>query len=132
MTRFLYYSGLLLWAAGCATGCSTPCATCGWRFEVGRPSVFSSPGLVQQTSGPLTVSPLGSTIPPVLTGTAATPGAVRLMPMQQPQEFPPTPRALAPAPDCTCEELLAALRRIEARLVTLGAARMPQGPKNEE
>lgn len=43
-----------------ASGCCQPCASTGWRFEVGRPGTVTSPALVQQTSGTLTVGGIGA------------------------------------------------------------------------
>ena len=117
-------------------GCCHPCASVGWRFEVGKPSVFSSPGLVQQQTGPLALSPLGTTIPPLITGTAAHTGAVQLYPAAPPptQLAPPRQMQAAPPEECTCDQLLQLLRKIDARLSTLGPVpkRLDKGPELDE
>lgn len=112
--------------AGC---CHCPGATTmGWKFEMGRPATFSSPGLVQQQSGTLALQPLGTTLPPVLTGTAVEAGPVRL------QGPAPTPQPrLNPrlANECTMEDICAMLRRIESRLASGGAPARPLPPGAE-
>jgi hypothetical protein len=125
-------AGLALLASA---GCCTPCASTGWRFEVGRPAVFSSPGLVQQNTGPLSLSPLGTTIPPLITGTAAQAGAVQLYPAAPPPQLLPPPRQMQAAPpqECTCEQLLQLLQRIDARLSAMALPKkLDKGPELEE
>jgi hypothetical protein len=123
------------WSVFGMVGCGCHTASTGWRFEVGRPAVFSSPGLVQQMSGGLALSPLGTTIPPILTGTTAQAGAVQLMNAAPPVEVAPLPRRMAApapaAPDCTCEQLLSILQRIDSKLTNLGAKKLGPGPELE-
>ncbi len=109
-----------------AAGCATPCASTGWRFEVGRPSVFTSPGLVQQQSGNIAVSPLGTTLPPVVGDLAAATVSGALKASTGPHILGKT----RTADECTLEDVCLMLRRIESRLAQQAPPTrpMPLGP----
>lgn len=116
----------------CGSGCATPCASTGWRFEVGRPSVFQAPGIVQQQSGPISVSPLGTTLPPTIEG-----GQMNQSAMVRGSSIPHVlGRTRQDASgDCTLEDVCQMLRRIEQRLTQRENPSiplpMPKGNPNE-
>ena len=114
-------------AAAALPGCYSPCASCGWRFEVGRPATFNTPGLVQQNSGALGITPLGTTVPPMIGDVAAQVGPTRLVAPEIPHRMQMAP----PAPDCTMQDICAMLRRIEARL-NQPARPMPAAPEAQQ
>lgn len=118
---------VVLVAVGAALpGCSLPCSTCGWRFEVGKPATFFTPGLVQQQSGPLMVNPLGSTLPPVISDVAAQLTNPSLKASVAPHILG---RRTGPE-ECSLEDVCRMLQRIEAKLQAGERipAPMPKGP----
>lgn len=125
MTRFIVLAAFV--GVLSAAGCSHDCASCGWEFRMGRPATFSSPGLVQQMNGPLQVAPLGTTLPPIISGTTAGIGPVELRSLTP----PPAVRSLTPPADtCTMEDVCNLLRSIQAQLNAKRLERLPM-PKGE-